>query len=249
MRDNPYSYDTWFDYIRLEEVHQKNADKIREIYERAIAQIPLLNEKRHWRRYIYLWIYYAIWEELEIKNYERTKQIYENCLKIIPHSSFTFSKIWTLFAKFLIRLGDLNLARKTMGQAIGKCPKEKLFKNYIEIELSLREFDRVRILYQKYLEFSPSNCQAWIKFAEMEQMLGDIDRTRAIFELSVMQPELDMPEVLWKSYIDFEVDESEFDKARDLYHRLLTRTNHPKVLNTLINSGSYLACQFRVYEY
>jgi len=49
------------------------------------------------------------------------------------------------------------------GTAIGKCPKDKLFRGYIELELQLREFDRCRKLYEKFLEFSPENCTTWIK--------------------------------------------------------------------------------------
>lgn len=81
------------------------------------------------------------------------------------------------------------------GMAVGKCPKNKLLKGYIELELQLREFDRCRKLYEKYLEFSPENCTTWIKFAELETILGDTDRARAIFELAIGQPRLDMPEV------------------------------------------------------
>lgn len=81
------------------------------------------------------------------------------------------------------------------GTAIGKCPKNKLFKGYIELELQLREFDRCRKLYEKFLEFGPENCTSWIKFAELETILGDIDRARAIYELAISQPRLDMPEV------------------------------------------------------
>jgi len=39
-----------------------------------------------------------------------------------------------------------------------------------------------------------------------------------------------MPEVLWKSFIDFETLQGETEKARKLYERLLERTNHFKVL-------------------
>lgn len=42
-------------------------DTVRDVYERAIANIPPIQEKRHWRRYIYLWINYALYEELEVK--------------------------------------------------------------------------------------------------------------------------------------------------------------------------------------
>lgn len=49
------------------------------------------------------------------------------------------------------------------GTAIGKCPKNKLYRGYIELELQLREFERCRILYEKFLEFGPENCTTWMK--------------------------------------------------------------------------------------
>ncbi|CAG8559884.1 9157_t:CDS:10 [Diversispora eburnea] len=213
LKLNPKNYDIWFDYARLEE-NAGDVLKVREIYERAIAQVPPAQEKRFWRRYIYLWINYALYEELETKarsifDYERTRQIYQECLKMIPHKKFTFAKIWLMYAQFEIRQLDLNAARKALGNAI--------------------EFDRCRILYSKYLEHNPANCYAWIKFAELERMLGDYDRCRAIFELGVEQPVLDMPELLWKAYIDFEFTEEEFENTRQLYKRLLEKTGHVKV--------------------
>jgi hypothetical protein len=45
----------------------------------------------------------------------------------------------------------------------------------------------------------------------------------------VGQPLLDMPEVLWKAYIDFETELEQFENARELYERLLKKTNHVKV--------------------
>merc|ERR1711990_386091 len=47
--------------------------------------------------------------------------------------------------------------------------------------------------------------------------------------LAINQPKLDMPEILWKAYIDFETEQEETDKARELYRRLLDRTQHVKV--------------------
>ncbi|XP_018922161.2 crooked neck-like protein 1 [Cyprinus carpio] len=228
VKANPHNYDAWFDYLRLVE-SDTDADTVREVYERAIANTPPIQEKRHWRRYIYLWINYALYEELEVKDPERTRQVYQACLELIPHKKFTFAKIWLLYAQFEIRQKNLQNARRGLGTAIGKCPKNKVFKGYIELELQLREFDRCRKLYEKYLEFSPENCTTWIKFAELETILGDSDRARAIFELAIGQPRLDMPEVLWKSYIDFEIEQEEYENTRGLYKRLLQRTQHVKV--------------------
>ncbi|XP_034059080.1 crooked neck-like protein 1 [Gymnodraco acuticeps] len=228
VKANPHNYDAWFDYLRLVE-NDADPDTVREVYERSIANIPPIQEKRHWKRYIYLWINYALYEELEVKDPERTRQVYQASLDLIPHKKFTFAKIWLLYAQFEIRQKNLQGARKVMGTAIGKCPKNKLLKGYIELELQLREFDRCRKLYEKYLEFTPENCTTWIKFSELETILGDVERARAIFELAIGQPRLDMPEVLWKSYIDFEIEQEEFGNTRNLYKRLLQRTQHVKV--------------------
>lgn len=75
------NYDAWFDYARLEEEayrdvkedgssaeeEEEATKRVREVYERAVAQVPPGDEKRHWRRYIFLWLYYALFEEIETK--------------------------------------------------------------------------------------------------------------------------------------------------------------------------------------
>lgn len=83
----------------------------------------------------------------------------------------------------------------------------QIFKTYIEIELQLGNINRCRTLYEKYLEWSPANCYAWSKYAELERSLGETERGRSIFEIAIAQPLLDMPELLWKvggvSYVLF----------------------------------------------
>lgn len=228
VRKNPSNYDTWFDYVRLEETNG-DVDKARDVYERAIAHVPPASEKRYWRRYIYLWINYALFEELEAHDPERTREVFRECLKLVPHKSFSFSKIWVMAANFEIRQKRLDAARKILGLAIGLAPKEKIFKTYIEMEMQLGNIDRCRTLYEKALENAPHNCTSWVKFAELERSLGETDRARAVFELAIAQPLLDMPEQLWKAYIDFEIAEGERELTRKLYERLLDRTQHVKV--------------------
>ena len=40
MKANPSNYDAWFDYLRLMESESDDLDAIRDVYERAIANIP-----------------------------------------------------------------------------------------------------------------------------------------------------------------------------------------------------------------
>ena len=228
VSENPNNYDAWFDLIRLV-MSEGEVDMIRETYERAVANVPPSKEKQYWRRYIYLWINYAVYEELEAKDADRARQVYRTGLELLPHKRFTFAKLWLMYAHFEIRQKQVRSARLALGTALGKCPKAKLFRGYIDLEIQLREFHRCRTLYEKFLLFDPENCSAWMKFAELESLLGDIDRARGIYELAVNQPRLDMPEILWKSYIDFEIEQEETDRARDLYRRLLSKTQHVKV--------------------
>merc|ERR1719370_1148967 len=165
VKENPMNFDAWFDYVRLVE-SEGNVETIRETYERAISNVPPSKEKRFWRRYIYLWINYAVYEELEAGDMDRARQVYRAALELIPHKRFTFAKLWLLYAQFEIRQKEVGLARRALGSALGKCPKTKLFRGYIDLEIQLREFNRCRTLYEKFLEFNPENVQTWMKFAE-----------------------------------------------------------------------------------
>jgi crooked neck len=78
-------------------------------------------------------------------------------------------------------------------------------------------------------QFEPSNSSAWIKYAELEAQLEDITRAHAIFELGIAQPQLSMIELLWKAYIDFEIDEGERETVHSLYEHLIALSRHVKV--------------------
>jgi crooked neck len=229
IKENPYNYDAWFTLVELEET-LADVGRVREVYERAIAQIPPTQEKRHWARYIYLWLFYAIYEEEEAQDIERARQVYRAVISLIPHKKFTFAKVWLQAAHFEIRQGEVTAARKLLGQSIGMCPKEKLFKGYILLEKKLYEFNRMRTLYEKYVQHCYWKAEALVEFAKLEHALQDLPRARAIFDLAIDADEdLDMPDLVWKAYIEFEEEERQYDKVRDLYRRLLQKAEHIKV--------------------
>lgn len=239
----PYDYDGWFEYVWMEEELVSAASVtplplskedgialVREVYERAIAQIPPVMEKRAWRRYIYLWLGYATFEEAVVGDSDRALAVYEAAIRMIPHGNFTFAKVWLGLAHLHLRRLDVAAARKTMGLALGQCPKPRLFKGYIEMELRLREFDRCRTIYQRFLSYDPASASTWTRFAEMEKLLGEDERARLIYEIAIdPQQQLDLPELVWKAYIDFEFEGERYDAVRALYERLIGRTEHVKV--------------------
>ena len=65
--------------------------------------------------------------------------------------------------------------------------------------------DRCRKIFEKQLEIFPEKSNSWISFAEFEIQLQEIERTRSIFELAIQKSNIDMPENIWKAYIDFEI--------------------------------------------
>jgi hypothetical protein len=73
-------------------------------------------------------------------------------VKTVLHPAY--QQLWLSYAYFEIRRQDVTAARKVLGVSIGMCPKPKLFTGYIELEMRLREFDRVRTLYEKFLTVS-----------------------------------------------------------------------------------------------
>lgn len=226
----PKNYDAWLSYARMEEeAPTPDFNRVRDVYERAIAQVPPSTEKRHWRRYIYIWLFYAIFEEAAANDVQRARQVYSEALRLVPHAKFTSAKLWLQAAMFEVRQKELTKARKLLGQAIGRCPKEKIFKGYIALELKLFEFARARTLYEKAVGVFPWSAAMWLGFADLERGLDEIERARGVYEIAIAREDLDMLDVMWKAYIDFEEEEEQYENARALYKRLLEKNKHVKV--------------------
>ncbi|KAL9653545.1 hypothetical protein ABK040_000527 [Willaertia magna] len=216
-------------------------DDVRELFERAVSCVPEIKEKKYFKRYIYIWINYAIFEELIAKNNYRARQVYTSCLQLFLSLSqelqqqqmignIQFSKIWTLFSQFEIRNHNIDSARKILDTALKILnKKDKIFKEYIKIEIILGNISKVRELFQELLESNPQQVENWKHFAELEVHLNETERAISIFELAINQPYLDQPEVIWRSYIDLEIKLKHFDKVRKLFLRLLEKTKHLKV--------------------
>eukprot|EP00923_Selenidium_pygospionis_P009364 GHVN01016018.1.p1 GENE.GHVN01016018.1~~GHVN01016018.1.p1 ORF type:complete len:363 (-),score=49.05 GHVN01016018.1:153-1241(-) len=226
LAEDPKNYDAWFDYVRLEEA-SGNHVRTRDVYERAIAQIPPVQEKRFWRRYIYLWINYALYEELN-EDEDQCRAVYTKMIATVPHKKFSFSKIWRYYAEFELRQGNLDKTRQIYGRAIAECGKEKIFTSYADLETRLGNVDRCRKIYAKFIELHSHNPKAWIALVDLELMMEEADRARAVCEIAIGM-DLDMPDLMWKTYIDLEVNLNELERARIIYERLLEKTQHFKV--------------------
>ena len=228
VRNNPLNFDCWLAYLELEESASANKTRIRELCRRAVANVPPVPEKRRWRRYVDLWIFLAGYEERH-GGLAQAREVYQQCLTLIPHDKFSIAHVWLVAAWTEFRHGNPKRARKILARGIRLAPKPKMFRNCIELEMDLGNWNLCRKLFDKYLTWKPQNWECWVKYAEFEGALGETHRARAIFELGISQHEEMVHKVessgrLWDSYIEFEISQGEFERTRKLYERLLWET-------------------------
>ncbi|GBE59158.1 crooked neck family 1 isoform [Babesia ovata] len=241
LLDEPYNYDVWFDYIRMEEqtlsddghpegIDQSYAEaqqtRICELYERAISNLPQVDNRRLWRRYSYLWIGYAIFSELTLGQPDRAIAVYRKALQVLPKE---FAKFYILLAELHLRQEDLDSMRKTFGMGLGRCSKPKLFEAYAQIELKLGNLDRCRHIHAKYIEMWPFKPDSWLAFVNLELMLDERERVRALCEGAIAMDQMDMPETVWNRYIEIEKEWQQHPYVRNIYERLILKTTHIKV--------------------
>lgn len=227
LQENPRDYDTWWLYLDVIEEHFRS--ELLSIMEKSVdGNKPQVQTKNsQWKHYVLLWIRLLTFAELDLCDIQRTRTLYKRLVDaVIPHKQFTFSKLWLMYAEFEIRQGDISRARKILGRSIGMCPKPKTFRKYIELEIKLKQFDRVRKLYERFLEFDSTNVDCWMSYAELEENLGDRDRCRAIYDLAISNStSLGISQesrlILMQRAIAFETDEEEFAVARSLYEHYL----------------------------
>ncbi len=230
VQSDPLNYDTWFDYMRLEESAYQNSQdasalsRARNVHRRAQAAIPPVAQKLYWKRYIYVWLFAAVFEEQVVHDQSAARDTYSRAIATIPHSEFTFSKLWLMAAHFEVRCLDLGAARRILGTSLGQCPRRKVINEYVELELRLGNVQRCRTLLAKQVELFPNSAVAWCKFAEFESSMGEERRARSLLQLATQQEDLDASEAVWKAAIDLEIESGEWDRARGLFEKLLDRS-------------------------
>ena len=80
-----------------------------------------------------------------------------------------------MFAKFEVRRLELPAARKILGTAIGMCPKEALFKGYIDLEVE------VDIFYFFFFHFAHSNSMTATRIRSRTNIIREVPRGKILF--------------------------------------------------------------------
>ncbi|GME73297.1 unnamed protein product [Ambrosiozyma monospora] len=254
LQSNPYSYEIWWDYLNVIEEHPNTAEiDLKQAFDRVIHTVPEPSaSKSDWLPWIYIWLRYISWEEVSNKNIDEARTLFRDLLDVIPHKKFTFAKVWIKFAEFETRQGDLITARKILGRSMGVCPNAIIMKFYISLEIKLKEFDRVRMIYNKLIESFSNVVGYWLEYANLETNLGDDPRAKAIYDLAIVEPTLpdESKIILLNQYIQLQLESHRFTEARNLYERLIIITNED--LKTVIKGCLFelkIPSQQQINEY
>lgn len=235
---NPKDYESWWELAKLEQ----DPVKANSILENAVQTSPdAVSKLIVWRRYVFLWIKLALSLEFDCKNLDKARETWKKALDTVPHTKFSFAKLWIHYAEFELRHRGLSAARKVLGRAIGqtsqKSPKRKIFRYYIALEQKLAEWDRVRKLYEKWLELAliaDYNQKTTLalpvleEYVAFEQRMGESERCVALYDMAMSittSPELELSflpfQDLLSVYIDYLKEEFMYDKARQVYREVL----------------------------
>ncbi|KAG8382147.1 hypothetical protein BUALT_Bualt05G0046400 [Buddleja alternifolia] len=174
-------------------------------------------------------------------NKESIEDVYERAIANVPPAQEKrywqrYIYLWVTYALYE-ELGaqDVDRARDVYNLCLKTIPHEKfsfakIWLMAAQFEIRQLNIDGARRILGSAFGMAPKD-KIFHKYIEIELQLGNIERCRklALFELAIGQPALDMPELLWKAYIDFEISKSEYERTRALYERLLNRTKHLKV--------------------
>ncbi|CAK9437928.1 uncharacterized protein LODBEIA_P23060 [Lodderomyces beijingensis] len=258
VETDPTNYGAWWSYINLmmmmmtmttmtTSASSSGHEQVSEAMKRATSTPPLDQYKSEkWKQFILLWVRYALWEEFDNNDIESARKCWNNCLKLIPHKTFTSGKVWIGLAEFELRRDPENglaNARKVFGRALGQMnvsgPKKNILKRYIKLENTLCEWDRVRMIYQKWLELGllfGLTCNEIVKrYFSFELALEEHARCEAVLDVVMnlwknqdLASCFDQSEIVQLA-VEYYTDTMQYHKVRDIYRDLVTK--EPTVFN------------------
>lgn len=113
-------------------------------------------------------------------------------LQAFPHGRLKNPALWTEACRAILACDApdaIDVVRKVLGQALGACPDDELFRFYVWLEVEfIRGRDslaRAREIYKAWLDRFPLRCATWSNFALFEFQNHEIDRADSIFKMGI----------------------------------------------------------------
>lgn len=236
LQKNPRNYSVWARYIAAEQQRCKLAREnpkkaVDELLNRAVQHPPEskgLDSITDWAAFGYLCIERALALEQDDGDVEEARKVFKVAISGAPHSLFCFEDLWIQAANLELRHNNLQEMRKLLGAAWGSTGSIKIFRHYVAVERSKGELDRVRKLYESFLQKHPQDVSIWVEYANFEAQNSEPERADGLFQLAVAtlpqcgafvkEAEVDK---VWGAFIAARMRAGNLDGVRQLYDTLL----------------------------
>mmetsp|Transcript_10696 Transcript_10696/g.7985 ORF Transcript_10696/g.7985 Transcript_10696/m.7985 type:complete len:312 (-) Transcript_10696:1115-2050(-) len=153
-------------------------------------------------------------EELEEYKYRMRKE-FEDMIRRQKHLMGN----WIKYALWEASIAEIQRARSVFERAIEvDFQNVTLWLKYAEMEMKGKFVNHARNVWERACKHLPRVDQFWYKYLYMEEMLGNFDRERHIFEdWMSWEPS----ENAWDAYVKFEERMGEIDNCRRILERFI----------------------------
>lgn len=124
------------------------------------------------------------------------------------------------YARWEESLNELEKARSVFerGLEFSRFREPEVWICYIDMELRHKQISYARNLMERSVTILPRHDPFWLKYAHVEESLGNIEGTRRIFQRWIAW---EPPTHAFLCFVEFEARVREFTRARSVFERLL----------------------------
>jgi len=181
-----------------------------------ITAEQLLRESQAYRQDEYKAPRHRMQDESELEEYKyRMRRDFEDAIRRQRHHMGN----WVKYAEWEGSIQEFARARSVFERAIDvDFEHVQLWLKYAEMEMRNKFVNHARNVWERACKHLPRVDQFWFKYAYMEEMLGENEKVRAIFQdWMTWVP----PENAWNAYLKFEERQGDLTKCRAILEKFI----------------------------
>ena len=202
VRRSRHSIGVWVKYARWE-ADQLQFDRARSIYERAL-DVDYTNQS--------LWLKYA---DMEMRNkfINHARNVWDRAVSLLPR----VDQFWYKYAYLEEKLGQVAKARQIFERWMAFEPDHNGWNSYVKLEIRHNNVAGARRIFERWL-VCHNEVTTYLKYAKFELKMGEVNNSIKIFERALKELDEDAnDEVLFIAFAQFEEQQNEFERAREVY--------------------------------
>jgi crooked neck len=152
---------------------------------------------------------HRVQDETELEDYKyRMRRDFEEAIRRQRHHMGN----WIKYAEWEASIGEIARARSVFERAIDVDFEHiALWLKYAEVEMRNKYVNHARNVWERACKHLPRVDQFWYKYAYMEEMLGETEKVRKIFnDWMTWVPS----ENAWNAFLKFEERQGQLDNCR-----------------------------------